>query len=76
MNAKFSECSADLKPLVWVQGGTFGYTETFKLYRTPLLHHSLEYNRKSAINNTCKDCEKTNKDGFQRAERERNPIRD
>lgn len=27
----FSESGADLKPVAWEQGGTFGYTETFKL---------------------------------------------
>lgn len=27
MNAKYSECSADLEPVVWVQDGTFGYID-------------------------------------------------
>lgn len=34
MNAKYSECSADLEPVVWVQGGTFGYIDKHsKLYQ-------------------------------------------
>lgn len=27
MNGKCGECSADLEPVVWVQGGTFGYID-------------------------------------------------
>lgn len=27
MNAKYGECSADLEPVLWVQGGTFGYID-------------------------------------------------
>lgn len=42
MNAKCGECSADLEPVVWVQGGTFGYTEKHSdstgNQRSPLLH--------------------------------------
>lgn len=42
MNAKCGECSADLEPVVWVQGGTFGYIEKHSdstgNQRSPLLH--------------------------------------
>lgn len=52
-----SECSADLKPVVWVQGGTFGYTETFKLY-TDLPYCNTPPNITGRLLLTILECEK------------------
>lgn len=39
-DCKFSESCADLKPVAWGQGGTFGYTENIQtLDISPLLQH-------------------------------------
>lgn len=53
----FSESGANLKPVSWEQGGTFGYTETFKLLTYRLYCNiSPKRTRKSLL--TKLDCER------------------
>lgn len=55
--SKFSESGANLKPVSWEQGGTFGYTETFKLL-TYLLYCNIFPNRTRKLLLTMLDCER------------------